>query len=428
MKRAYSQTLPVLPTFEDASFFELVNKINRDCYSTSEDIVNYYKSKGNVSISFSFSSEVVVSLMDDLLNQVSIKSQDLEKSRYQQSISDLSNLVEVLEEEKIRNISIINHKNVVIENLAHAFVDLEQSRCDGSLEIRDKNDIIEDLYNQVEELNNENLELAENLDNLKSSHRRSVEKYGDVIELVNREYEEKLDKLKIDYQLLFEKNVDLVARFDAMSLDFKNKLEYAEMAGLSSISVLEETIQEKDLKLGSLGYENEQLIEKIRTCRKKISELEGEVHRLSLRLKNYSFKPNEHLSQSISSTGMVSSPPCGSRSTSPGFSPVLTQVCQGLVGSTLQNHGVFLKNFKVDYKIGRILGYDDIKTPLKTDDICIECGKGMSYDVTEARRYNRGVFSDLNGVIHKCGRIHTSCRNLIKYVQLNLVKAPKNEQ
>ena len=43
MKRAHSQTPPVLPPFEDASFFELVQKINRDCYSTSEDIVKYYK-------------------------------------------------------------------------------------------------------------------------------------------------------------------------------------------------------------------------------------------------------------------------------------------------------------------------------------------------------------------------------------------------
>ena len=234
--------------------------------------------------------------------------------------------------------------------------------------------------------------------------------------------------MKIDYQLLSEKNASLLAKFDTMSLVYKNKIEYAEMAGLSSISVLEETVQEKDLKIKSLGFENEQLLEKIRTCRKKISELEREVHKLSFRLKNPNFHPTGSSTQSTSTTGNASSTTEDHQSRSSGFAPVLIQVCKGLVEPTLQNHQVLLKNFKVDYKNGRILGYDDIKTPLKTDDICIECGKGMSYDVTEARRYNKGVLSDLSGVIQKCGRIHTSCRNLIKYVQINPARVQKNEQ
>ena len=428
MKRAHSRAPLVPPPFEDSSFYELVKKINKDCYSTTEDILNYYKSKDNVLTIPSLGSTVVSSLVDDLLTQIPIRSQDLENSRFRQSIFDLTLSVGVLENEQVKNISVINNKNLIIEDLAQASLDLEQSKYEDFSEIRKKNDIIEDYYHQVEALEEENFELSDKLDNLKCSHRRAVERYGDDIELVNQEYEKKLDMLKNDYQLLVVKNEDLLANFDIMKLDYQNKLEYAEMAGISSTTALEETILDKDTKIQSLGHENKQLLDKIRTCRKKISELEREVIKLSNRLKSCSPQSICPPVQPISSIRSVSSNPSCSQPGTSSLSPVLSQVCKGLVEPTLQNHGVLLKNFKVDYKNGRILGHDDIKVPLKTDDICIECGKGMAYDVTEAKRFNRGVISDLNGVIHNCGYIHTSCRNLIKYVHLKLTKVTKNEQ
>ena len=108
--------------------------------------------------------------------------------------------------------------------------------------------------------------------------------------------------------------------------------------------------------------------------------------------------------------------------------PILNKVCFDLIEPAYHNHGIVLKAFKVDYQEGIIMGIDDVKTPPKTDDICKDCGKSISFDQTNTFRYHRGVISDLRGVPRGFGYLHSRCVNSIKYINLVLSRVSLNEQ
>ena len=255
------------------------------------------------------------------------------------------------------------------------------------------------------ENNDEKNGLLDEINDIKVSMGQTIQSLNDSLE----KSEVKFGKLTLDFQLLVEKNASLAKEISTLDLYYKNKIEYNEIEKLSIISVLEEDAQVKDSEIKSLDEDKNKLLEKNRQFRKRVFELESEVCKLNLSMKNLKSAAKPKVNSST-------------------VSPVLDQICRGLKDPVLKNHGILLKNFKVDYKDGSILGYDDIKTPIPANDMCIECCRGMKYDETESVRYNRGAISDFDGVIQKSGYIHTRCLNLIKFVPLKLNRLSCIEQ
>ena len=432
MKRAHNSTAAFTSDFDESQFYNLVKKINEDCYSTSEEIINYFKSK-DIGSPEQSNLPFITSLVDDFIANIPFESQRMKNLRQDQIIEDLSFRVSFLENDNKTSLAIIDRKNIIIGELA--FDNLEYHS-----EVEQRNRNIEELYQQVESLGEENLELQEGLDNLNRLYSKVLEDYeydiesfresndeknglldeindikvsmGQTIQSLNdslEESEEKFGKLTLDFQLLVEKNASLAKEISLVDLDYKNKIEFKEIENLSIISVLEEDVLVKDSEIKSLDEDKNKLLEKNRQFRKRVFELESEVCKLNLSMKNLKTAVKPKVNSST-------------------VSPVLDQICRSLKDPVLKNHGILLNNFKVDYKEGSILGYDDIKTHLTANDMCIECCRGMTYDETESVRYNRGALSDLDGVIQRCGFIHTRCLNLIKFVPLKLTRPSRNEQ
>ena len=183
----------------------------------------------------------------------------------------------------------------------------------------------------------------------------------------------------------------------------------------SRIDSLEETIAEKDVELKALRQEKNQLSEENRNRRNRIAALEKE--KFNPETRPDVFKEVEIIKK-LEETMKVTKirPP-----------PILNKVCHDLVEPAYHNHGIVLKSFKVDYKENIILGIDDIKTPLMTDDICTDCGKAIYFDITGAFRYHRGVISTLGGIPRGFGYFHTRCVNSLKYIPMTLSRISVNE-
>ena len=108
--------------------------------------------------------------------------------------------------------------------------------------------------------------------------------------------------------------------------------------------------------------------------------------------------------------------------------PLLNKVCNALVDPSYANHGIVLKTFKVDYQNGIIMGIDDVKTAVKTDEICKDCGRAIPLDSTYVFRYHRGVLSSLSGVPKSFGYFHSKCVNSLKYTPMIVSRISANEQ
>ena len=213
----------------------------------------------------------------------------------------------------------------------------------------------------------------------------------------------------------------------------KLEIEYQEMGYLSQIDGLGETIMEKDQQIKKYNDDNITLTLENSSLKKKVAKLETAKSDLLFKLDAKTKKIEKLMETNVQTP--ENDPSAISRILDNKLKaikiqppPILNKVCNDLVDPSYTNHGYILKTFKVDYQNGVIMGIDDVKTAVKTDEICKDCGRAIPLDSTYAFRYHRGVLSSLGGVPKSFGYFHSKCVNSLKYTPMVISRIAPNEQ
>ena len=436
MKRSHSDaaTSAVDSTTDvaDDNFDDIVRKVSNDCLSIVGDMCLFYKAKGRNLGSDTDSCSVVSSLLGDIISGIPEKFENsLAIGNRDKIIQNLSSYVLDLEDDKSKKILEIEGKNTIIEKLSSYVIDLEIGKSKAENEISSRKDAIEKLSSYADDLANDNFKLLEGIENLHKSHGEHIDNIVDEIETSmggvildeRKSYSSTIQNLYYDLEGSRTEFDKLSSKYEHLSRDYgdfqdkaKKNLEYQELGYLSRISSLEDTIFDKDSEIKALKSEIVKLNEDIRLKRTQLAATEKEK-----------FKSNQN-PDSTKGTEIVKILDRKMKAITVRPPPILNQVCFELIEPAYHNHGIVLKNFKVDYQEGIIMGIDDIKTSPKTDDICKDCGRSISFDPTNTFRYHRGVISDLRGVPKGFGYLHSRCVNSIKYTNLVLSRVSVNEQ
>ena len=394
------------------------------------------------------SFSVVSSLMGDLVSCIPGRSKNRSEIESRNLIiQNLSNYVIDLEDDKTKLLFEIDDKDRILEELSSVVLRLEDDKFIGQNSIDNLNRKIEDLSSYVADLVADNSKLLEGLDNLHIQHNENIDNIVTEIETI-------MQKEKLESEIAFSSTIQriyddledsercqqlITCRYDQLLQEYKDfrikaeaDLEYMDLGCLSRIASFEETISAKETETQSLKREVSLLSEENRISRKKLVTLEREK-----------FLSKNSKQDCLKETAIVSSkniqPVAGSVDIASILEqklkivkiqppPILNKVCFDLIDPAYHNHGIILRHFKVDYQEGLIMGIDDIKTPVTTDEICKDCGRAIPFDPTKAFRYHRGTISSLGGVPKCFGYFHTRCVNSLKYTNMIINRMSANEQ
>ena len=452
MKRAFSGDVVIAPPIEkddisrledDDNFVEKVQKVSTDCLSIVVDMCLFYKSKTGESGSSTDSLSVVTKIVGDLVSCIPDKSENsLAVKKRDQFIQNLSLYVNDLEDEKAANCLELENKHLAIENLSSYVIELENDKSKADSEIKIRNGSIEKLISYVDDLSDDNYKLLNGIEDLHNSHAKNIDDVAEKIETSMKEVQlEERESFSSTIQKLFhaveesEAELGILSdRYERLSRDYvdfqaktEKNFEYQEMGYLSRISVLEETIFDKDNELKVLKNDRDNEFKVLKNDIKTLSE-ENKAQRVRIAtMEKEKFQP-KIISSDSKESEIVNILEKKMKNIKIRPPPILNKVCYDLIEPAYRDHGIILKNFRVDYLEGVIIGTDDIKTPMKTDDICRDCGKAIPFDPTRSFRYHRGVVSNLGGVPRSFGYFHTRCVYSTKYTELVVSRVSSIEQ
>ena len=393
---------------DDIEFYEMVRRINNDCLSTAGEISLYYKSQ-LISQIKKQNQSVVHGLLEDITHDV--------MTRVQTNIHDCK--------EKSDFQDIILEKNNKIETLFMDYLNLD-----------DRHSVLIDAYDNL--LTYSQMVQRE-MKGLSCRYLDFKTQQGGFIEDLLDDFSEERDSLSTTIQKLNsditsyrEQSENLVYLYEGLKNSHKElsvKLEYKEIECCARIAEFEEILAIKENTLSAYEVEKTLKTQEIISCRLRISSLESSEQINQSAIRNLrEFQKASTIAYTVKPQEVVKNLNIKLQNIEIQTPPLLAVICKDMKGPIYANHSIIVKNFKVDYLEGLILGYDDIKTQVQKNEICQECGKPIPYDPVKGWRYHQGVLSTLGGIPKKVGYFHTGCVFALKFITLNFRTQVRNEQ